>query len=351
MQPHIEKIINNAYKEHASDIHIDLEENVVVIKFRIDGILYIKEKIPKQYHNDIVGRIKILAHLRTDEHMLPQDGRFRIDKVDIRVSIVPAYYGESIVMRLLADAHSVSSLSELGFSEKDQKQIIKMLSRSSGMIIVTGPTGSGKTTTLYTLLKILNDTKRSIITIEDPIEYALPGIRQIQTNHQKGLTFATGLRSIVRQDPDVIMVGEIRDAETAYIAIHTALTGHLLLSTLHTNDAASAIPRLIDMGVDPYLISSTIGIVIGQRLVRKACPLCTFGCDACNNESYKGRVGIFEVLQAEDTLREAIMQKAPARILKSIAEEHGMHTMEQDGLDKVEKGITRIEEVVAAIID
>jgi general secretion pathway protein E len=218
------------------------------------------------------------------------------------------------------------------------------------MILVSGPTGSGKTTTLYTILKMLNDSKRSILTIEDPIEYAVPGIRQIQTNYERGLTFATGLRAIVRQDPDIIMVGEIRDRETAEIAIHTALTGHLLLSTIHTNDAATAIPRLIDMGIDPYLIASTVGIIIGQRLVRKACPQCTHGCATCHGEGYIGRVGIYEVLSAEDHLQDAIMQRASAKALKSIAMSHGMRTMENDGLDKVERGITRIEEVIAAII-
>jgi type II secretory ATPase GspE/PulE/Tfp pilus assembly ATPase PilB-like protein len=345
----VEKIIIDAYHARASDIHIDVAEDALIVKYRIDGELETKETFPKHFHNDVVGRIKILAQLRTDEHMIPQDGRFRIDlestqekaacHLDVRVSIVPAYYGESIVMRLLTDTTSASSLNELGFSEHDQRTIVKMLSRSSGMILITGPTGSGKTTTLYTLLKMLNDGKRSIITIEDPIEYALAGTRQIQANYERGLTFATGLRSIVRQDPDIIMVGEIRDAETAHIAIHTALTGHLLLSTLHTNDAASAIPRLIDMGIDPYLIASTLGIVIGQRLVRKTV-----------NKEYQGRVGLFEVLNTEDTLRDAIMHKAPARVLQKIAEEHGMHTLEQDGLEKVERGITSIEEVLSAII-
>ncbi len=339
----VELIIANAYTERASDIHIDLEESVLSINYRIDGALEIKETLPKHFHNDVVGRIKILAHLRTDEHLVPQDGRFRIsilDKnIDLRVSIVPAYYGESIVMRLLTDTTSASSLDELGFSEHDQRTIIKMISRSSGMILITGPTGSGKTTTLYTLLKMLNDGKRSIITIEDPVEYALAGTRQIQANYERGLTFATGLRSIVRQDPDIIMVGEIRDAETAHIAIHTALTGHLVLSTLHTNDAASAIPRLIDMGIDPYLIASTIGVVIGQRLVRKTI-----------DDQYKGRIGIFEVLTANEPLREAIMQKAPTRVLQTIAEKNGMRTLEQDGLEKVDRKITSIEEVLSAVI-
>lgn len=352
----VKNIINDAYTEHASDIHIDPTETETTVRFRIDGRIFEKKKLPKSIHSDCVGRIKILASLRTDEHMLPQDGRFRLEldkqrSIDIRVSIVASYYGESIVMRLLSDTASVPTLAELGMSDHDQKKIVKALSHSSGMILVTGPTGSGKTTTLYTLLKMLNSGKRSIVTIEDPIEYAMPGVRQIQTNAERGLTFANGLRAIVRQDPDIIMLGEIRDAETAYIAIHTALTGHLLLSTIHTNDAATAIPRLIDMGIDPYLVSSTVGIIIGQRLVRRACPHCTDGCEKCHGESYNGRVGIFEVLSAHDNLRDAIMQRAPARTIRSLAAQNGMTSMESDGLDKVEKGITRIEEVVAAIID
>lgn len=352
----VHNVLSDAYTENASDIHIDPTEHDVSIRFRIDGRMVEKKRLAKTIQGDFVGRIKVLSNLRTDEHLSPQDGRFRCEltashSIDIRVSIVPSYYGESIVLRLLTDTASVPTLTDLGMAEHDQKKILHALSRSSGMILVTGPTGSGKTTTLYTLLKMLNTSKRSIITIEDPIEYALPGVRQIQTNQERGLTFATGLRAIVRQDPDIIMLGEIRDAESAYIAIHTALTGHLLLSTIHTNDAATAIPRLIDMGVDPYLISSTIGVIIGQRLVRKACLHCEQGCEKCHGESYSGRVGIFEVLTSGDNLRDAIMQRAPAQTIRSLAYQNGMTSMESDGLDKVEKGITRIEEVVAAIIN
>ena len=353
----IENLLSRAEAENVSDIHIDPTEKNVWVRFRIDGQLLEKELFSMSIFADILGRIKILAHLRTDEHMSPQDGRFRINlpvghSIDIRVSIIPSYYGESIVLRLLADTAHTPTLSELGLCEEDQKKILKVISHSSGMILVTGPTGSGKTTTLYTILKMLSAShNRSILTIEDPIEYAISGVRQVQTNANHGLTFASGLRALVRQDPDIIMVGEIRDKETAYIAIHTALTGHLLLSTLHTNDAATAIPRLIDMGIDPYLIASTIGIIIGQRLIRKACELCDHGCAACNFQGYKGRVGIFEVMHSNDAIQDAIMQRAPAKVLRSIAAKTGMRSMENDGLDKVEKGITRIEEVVAAIID
>jgi general secretion pathway protein E len=353
----IEKLLSEAHREKASDVHIDPGEKEVRIRFRIDGQLEDKNIFPMHIFQDMLGRIKILAHLRTDEHLTPQDGRFRVElhhkhHVDIRVSIVPSYFGESMVLRLLADTSSIPSLTELGLSDDDQKKILKVLSHSSGMILVTGPTGSGKTTTLYTILKMLNtNNKRSILTIEDPIEYAIPGVRQIQTDSSHGITFATGLRALVRQDPDIIMVGEIRDKETAYIAIHTALTGHLLLSTLHTNDAATAIPRLVDMGIDPYLIASTVGIIIGQRLIRKACVHCTHGCEKCNHQGYKGRVGIFEILHSNDAIQDAIMQRAPAKVLRAIATKSGMRSMENDGLDKVERGITKIEEVVAAIIE
>ncbi len=338
----LNEIVGKAFTKNASDIHIDPEEKAVRIRFRVDGLLCEQEKIAKILHGDIIGRIKILAQLRTDEHMAPQDGRFRIEtengNLDVRVSIVPAYFGESIVLRLLKNNSSMPTLADLGMSDTDQQKITRVLARSSGMILVTGPTGSGKTTTLYTIIKMLNDSTRSIITIEDPIEYAIPGVRQIQANPLRGLSFASGLRSIVRQDPDVIMVGEIRDAETAYIAIHTALTGHLLLSTLHTSDAATAIPRLIDMGVDPYLVASTIGVVIGQRLVRK-------------NSEAGGRTGIYEVLTSSDAIQEAIMSRASAKTLRTLAGQNGMRSMENDGLDKVERGITCIEEIVAAIIE
>ncbi len=353
----IEHLLIEAHKQKVSDIHIDPGEKDVRVRFRVDGQLIDRKTFPMAIFRDLLGRIKILSHLRTDEHMTPQDGRFRIELpgkhfIDIRVSIVPSYYGESVVLRLLADTSSIPSLTELGLSDEDQKKILKVLSHSSGMILVTGPTGSGKTTTLYTILKMLNaGNNRSILTIEDPIEYAIPGVRQIQTDPHHGLTFATGLRALVRQDPDIIMVGEIRDKETAYIAIHTALTGHLLLSTLHTNDAATAIPRLVDMGIDPYLIASTVGMIIGQRLIRKACPNCTHGCEKCNHLGYKGRVGIFEVMHSNDAIQDAIMQRAPAKVLRSIAAKSGMRSMENDGLDKVERGITRIEEVVAAILE
>ena len=352
----VESFLYEAYQEKVSDIHLDPTEKNLRVRFRSDGQLREKILLPLSMISEIVGRIKILSQLRTDEHMIPQDGRFRAllpgkKHVDVRVSIIPSYYGESVVLRLLSDTKDIPSLSELGLCEEDQKKILRVMSKSSGMILVTGPTGSGKTTTLYTILKMLNDSNRSIITIEDPIEYALPGIRQVQTNYPRDLTFANGLRALVRQDPDIIMVGEIRDKETAHIAIHTALTGHLLLSTLHTSDAATAIPRLIDMGVDPYLIASTVGVIIGQRLIRKACPSCTEGCAQCNNQSYKGRIGIFEVLDPTDAIQDAIMQRSPAKVLRSIAARQGMRTMESDGLDKVERGITRIEEVVAAIID
>lgn len=352
----MELLIKDACEKGASDIHIDPLDEKICVKFRIDGILQKNCELPKHLHGDIIGRIKILSSLRTDEHSMPQDGRFRTEigdkkPVDVRVSVVPTYFGECAVLRLLRDITDAPTLSELGMCESDQKKVLRVLNRSSGMILVTGPTGSGKTTTLYTILKMLNDGMRSIVTIEDPIEYALPGIRQIQTSAQKKLTFASGLRAVLRQDPDIIMVGEIRDTETAYTAIHTALTGHLLLSTLHTNDAATAIPRLIDMGIEPYLIASTIGVIIGQRLVRKSCKNCLSGCDVCNDSGYKGRTGIYEVMASGAEIQDAIMRKSPAQVLSAIATKSGMRTMENDGLEKVESGVTKIEEILAAIIE
>jgi type II secretory ATPase GspE/PulE/Tfp pilus assembly ATPase PilB-like protein len=340
---------------------------------------------PKNIHGEVISRIKVLARLRTDEHQATQDGRFRHqfsnaqDFVDIRVSIAPTYHGENCVMRLLSDKAENFDLESLGFSESDQKKITDALKKPYGMILATGPTGSGKTTTLYTLIKMLNSPEVSIITIEDPIEYAVNDIEQIQVNPRTSLTFANGLRSILRQDPNIIMVGEIRDAETANIAVNTALTGHLLLSTLHTNDSATTLPRLLDMGIETYLVASTVSIAIGQRLVRKICDHCKEegqiseiqkktiedlklskpfvlekiskgkGCTQCNESGYSGRVCINEVLVADNDIKDAILQKASASDLKKIAIRNGMTTMLEDGLRKVGLGLTTIEEVLRVI--
>src|SRR3989344_2343251 len=276
----VDLLIQHASVARSSDIHLDASANGVRVRLRVDGVLQETHSLPLNIHLDIISRIKILCGMRTDEHQAAQDGRFRhafeggTEFVDIRVSIAPTYHGENAVLRLLSDNAENFTLETLGFSAADRKKILAALKRPHGMILSTGPTGSGKTTTLYTLIKMLNAPEVSIVTIEDPIEYGVSGVEQIQVNPRAGLTFATRLPSILRQDPDIIMVGEIRDAETAAIAVNTALTGHLLLSTLHTSDAATTLPRLLDMGIDTYLVASTVNVAIGQRLVRKICREC-----------------------------------------------------------------------------
>ncbi|MGE5297787.1 MAG: GspE/PulE family protein [Acidobacteriaceae bacterium] len=375
-------LINLAFHLRASDIHIDPQSDRVRIRLRIDGVLQDEIPLPKNIHAEIISRIKILSSLRTDEHQSAQDGRFRTElqglgNIDVRVSITPTYYGENAVMRLLAEGRDEFSLENLGFSESDRQKIDEAIKKPYGMILATGPTGSGKTTTLYSMIKKLNQPETSIITIEDPIEYSIEGITQISVNARTSLSFANGLRSILRQDPDVIMVGEIRDEETAGLAVNTALTGHLVLSTIHTNDAATTLPRLLDMKIEPYLIASTVNVAVGQRLIRKICPYCrverqltdleyaslsealppntigenrTFyqgaGCDECNNSGYKGRLSINEVMVMDNALRQAILTKASADDLKKIAVQQGMTTMLEDGILKAKQGITTIEEVL-----
>jgi type IV pilus assembly protein PilB len=385
----VRALIEEAHALRASDVHITPGHDRVTVRLRIDGILQDKFTIPKMALNEVISRIKVLSLLRTDEHQAAQDGRFRMQArdgapIDIRVSITPTYFGENAVLRLLADNAADYSLSSLGFSEGDQKKLREAIKKPHGMILATGPTGSGKTTTLYTLIKMLNTKDVSIITIEDPIEYAIEGITQIQINPRSGLTFAAGLRSILRQDPNIIMVGEIRDGETAGIAVNTALTGHLLLSTLHTNDSATTLPRLLDMGIDAYLVASTVNVAIGQRLVRRICKDCkkefalssvertsvldalpprlrareseigtTFfngeGCEKCDGTGYAGRVGVNEVLVIDPAVREAILTKSPATVIKAIAIENGMTTMLEDGLLKAAAGDTTLEEILRSV--
>ncbi len=379
----VELLIAQAHATGASDIHIDPSREYLRTRLRIDGVLVDYRQLPKNIQHEIISRIKILSALRTDEHQMPQDGRFRYELpdgafIDMRVSIAPTYYGENVVLRLLTNNHEEFTLSRLGFNQSDIRRIEQALKKQNGMILATGPTGSGKTTTLYTLLKSLNTPDVSIITIEDPIEYSVDSIEQIQVNARTGLTFATGLRSILRQDPDIIMVGEIRDAETANIAVNTALTGHLLLSTLHTNDAATTLPRLTDMGIDPYLVASTITIAIGQRLVRRICESCaetisvtpalaeslahldihpgepfrrTIGCDACGGTGYVGRLSINEVLVADADIQEAILRKASPVELRRIAVANGMTTMITDALTKARAGETSLKEMLRVIHD
>ena len=373
-------IIKEAHLLRASDIHINPNDKGVRIRMRIDGVLLEKYVCEKKIHSEIIARIKVLSGLRTDEHQAAQDGRFRVtvdaQPLDVRVSITPTYYGENAILRLLGNKSQEYTLESLGFSEKDQKHILHAIRRPNGMILATGPTGSGKTTTLYTLIKMLSTPDVSIITIEDPVEYAMSDITQIQINPRAGLTFANGLRSILRQDPNIIMVGEIRDAETASIAVNTALTGHLLLSTLHTNDAATTLPRLLDMGIDAYLVASTVNIAIGQRLIRRICDECKVehplskgeieslkeilperakqksvfyegkGCEACSNSGYKGRIGVNEVLVVGQEVREAILYKASATVIRDIAMKNGMSPMFEQGFNKALKGETTIAEVL-----
>ena len=380
----VDEFIAYAYLARASDIHIDPSEDRVKLRLRIDGVMHETFIIPKAIHDEVVSRIKVLAEMRMDEHQAAQDGRFRVTipegkesvKFDIRVSIAPTYYGENAVLRLLVEQGRNFTLEDVGFSKNDYEKIKKAIKKPYGMILVTGPTGSGKTTTLYTILKTLHTHDVSIITIEDPIEYSLEGVNQIQVNNQTSLSFANGLRSILRQDPNIIMVGEIRDQETANIAVNAALTGHLLLSTIHTNEAATTLPRLFDMKVEPFLIASTVNIAVAQRLVRKICPDCkakkkfskeecaalraelpetvTFdetefyigeGCKTCNQTGYLGRVGIYEIMEITDRIRTAITTRASAPEIKKIALEEGMTTVLEDGVRKAVQGVTTLEEV------
>lgn len=382
----VDALIEDAQQMRASDIHIDPKEKEVAIRFRTDGVLQDVAILPKDIQQNIISRIKVLAGLRTDEHQSAQDGRFRIliekkPPIDVRVSIAPTFYGENVVMRLLSERDDDFTLRALGFSEDDAKKITTASKQPFGMILATGPTGSGKTTSLYSILKMLNQRETSIITIEDPIEYSIEGINQIQVNPRAGLTFANGLRSVLRQDPDIIMVGEIRDAETAGLAVNTALTGHLVLSTLHTNDAATTLPRLIDLGLETYLITATVNLIIGQRLVRMICGNCKEeyklsdaeinslkeiknisqklltaktlhrgkGCDECVNSGYRGRIGIYEILEITEDVRNAMLEKKSANDIKKLAVASGMKTMVEDGFRKVSEGITTIEEVLRVI--
>lgn len=396
----VRTILEHSVFESASDIHIEPTETEVVVRFRIDGELREMMRLPKAVQNGIVARIKILSHLKIDEHMIPQDGRFKTTVEDrplsFRVSIIPVYDGEKIVMRLLHEGDKPLTLEELGFLPEVKVMVEEAITKPHGMVLVTGPTGSGKTTTLYSILGMLNQADVNICTIEDPIEYHVAGINQSQINPKAGFTFASGLRAFLRQDPDIIMVGEIRDKETAEIGIHAAMTGHLVLSTLHTNDAPTTIPRLLDMDIPPFLVAFTANIIIAQRLVRKICPYCkasfelearelkqlqdlidketlvsllerqnielneqeklfqsmTFfrgaGCARCNSSGYKGRVGIYEVLLIDDELMKLINAKANASEIKEYALKAGMVTLLQDGIVKAKLGITTIEEVLSS---
>jgi type IV pilus assembly protein PilB len=382
----IDLLVRKAWESGTSDIHIDPMDDAIIIRYRIDGVLYDVISLKKEIQPLIITRIKVLSSLRTDEHFIAQDGRFRasyeMGNVDLRISIIPTFHGENVVMRLLVGGARALSLEQLGFSPKDLKKIQMYIKQPYGMILATGPTGSGKTTTLYSVLQILNSRDVSIVTIEDPIEFAIPGLTQIQVNVATNLTFSQGLRSIVRQDPNIVLVGEIRDTETASIAVNAAMTGHLLLSTLHTNDAATTLPRLLDMDIEPFLIATTVNIAIGQRLVRKLCVKCreqytmskeeiatlaelvpeelltknktvyrAKGCETCNHTGYVKRMGIYEVLEVTEAIRELIKKRASSDDIMAKAREDGMTTMLEDGFLKVAQGITSIEEILRVVHD
>ncbi|MEK7497449.1 MAG: type II/IV secretion system protein [Patescibacteria group bacterium] len=381
----VDELIYDAYQNGASDIHIEPDlDGGSLIRFRIDGVLQDVSVLPSPLHDRIITRIKVLSNLRTDEHLSAQDGKMRMslteEELDIRVSIVPVADGEKSVLRLLSSRSREYTLVDLGMSEADLAKVNLAISKSFGMVLSTGPTGSGKTTTIYAILKILNTREKNITSVEDPVEYRIKGANQIHVNPKTNLTFASGLRSILRQDPNIIFVGEIRDAETAGIAVNAALTGHLVLTTIHTNDAATTIPRLIDMKVEPYLVGSTVNVIIGQRLVRKNCEFCRAevaldredlvknlneevvtkyfgkepkikvykgkGCKVCNMKGYSGRIGIFEILLITNEMKKLILEKTDSNVIAKEAIKNGMTTMLDDGLTKVAKGLTTIEEVL-----
>ncbi len=376
----IEEIIEDALLFRASDIHFEPQSTDVLIRFRVDGVLQDAGRIPKPYYESVLNRVKVQSHLRIDEHFSTQDGAMRHESqgvvTDVRVSIAPTIEGEKVVMRLLSQYMRRFTLTDLGLSNKDQHTLSDAFNKPFGMILVTGPTGSGKSTTLYAALKELNTPDINITTIEDPVEYKIGGVNQIQVNMQTNITFAKGLRAIVRQDPDVILVGEIRDQETAEIAVNAALTGHLLLSTFHANDAATAFPRLLDMDIEPFLLASTLELVVAQRLVRRICENCRLsypsstaeigkqypqakkffnqkttlfrgkGCDHCNHTGYHGRMAIFEMIEVTPEMQELILTRPSSQDVWKLARSQGASTLFEDGIEKVNDGITTLEELL-----
>lgn len=392
----VDTLMDYAVLEKASDIHIEPQETSVTVRYRIDGVLHDVMTLPKVIQAALVARIKVLANLKIDEHRLPQDGRFKIEKdgykFSLRVSTIPIFDGEKVVIRLLDESSKAMSLEQLGFLESQLEVVTRNIKKPHGMLLVTGPTGSGKSTSLYAILSLLNTKSVNISTIEDPVEYRIVGSNQMQVNPKIGLTFALGLRALLRQDPNIIMIGEIRDKETAEEAMHAAMTGHIVLSTLHTNSAAGALPRLTDIGLESYLIASTVNAVMGQRLVRVICPDCKnedkpdegvvaalrkqfdldklvnvikredptikakkfedlkffrgHGCDKCNNSGYKGRIGIHEILDVTPEVAEMIVRHATTQEIQEKAEEGGMILMWEDGFIKAVRGLTTVEEVL-----
>ncbi|MEK7525144.1 MAG: GspE/PulE family protein [Patescibacteria group bacterium] len=389
----VNQMLEYSVIQDASDIHIEALPDLVLVRYRIDGVLHDMISLPKDLHAAIVARIKILATLKLDESRLPQDGRFKFeseegDAVSLRVSVLPTVEGEKVVMRLLESGAPSFSLEDLGYDSESEMKIKKVLVRPHGLILLTGPTGSGKTTSLYTMLNMLNTGEVNISTVEDPVENRIRRINQTQVNPQINFSFAEGLRSLLRQDPDIVMVGEIRDADTAGISTNAAMTGHLVLSTLHTNDASGAIPRLIDLGAEPFLVASTLELVIAQRLVRKLCSRCAVpkttdpnvvnymidsvsdpvekeflrklipsetktapGCNYCSYTGFSGRTGVYELFMVNDEIRQLILDRATATAIKAAALKNGMHTMLFDGAAKVAAGLTTIEEVLRVTFD
>ncbi len=382
----VTQLLEYAVKTKASDIHIEPEENQTRVRYRIDGILHEKIILPKKVHEAVISRVKIMSNLKIDERRLPQDGRFTYSDhnqdIDLRISTLPTIFGEKIVMRLLAKSNKPPTLLELGLRASALKNLEVQLLRTHGIVLICGPTGSGKTTTLYSILSKLSTSKVNILTVEDPVEYQIPGTNQVQVNPNIGLTFASALRSFLRQDPNIILVGEVRDAETAELAIQAALTGHQVFSTLHTNSASGALPRLLDMGMEPFLLASAVNCVQGQRILRKVCPHCKYaytpppevlehvsqvlgplmpkgqsqfykgkGCTECGNLGYLGRTGIYEVLVVSDKIMKLILNRASSAEIEKQSIEEGMMTMKQDGYLKVIEGITTLEEVLRVAQD
>ena len=375
----VNQIVEGAVRGRASDIHIERQQDLVRVRYRVDGLLQTRLTLPKHTHAQVVSRIKILGSMDIAERRAPQDGSFevRVDGrvVDVRVSTVPSIFGEKAVMRLLEKGASTFTLEKLGISPRDHGRVLQIVARPQGIFLITGPTGSGKTTTLYAILSRLNRDEVNILTIEDPVEYQIGGITQVQVNPRAGVAFASTMRHFLRQDPDILLVGEVRDEETARIAMQAALTGHLVLSTLHANDAVAALPRLMDMGIEPYLVASSLEGVAAQRLVRVLCPRCrkpvpnlraelprlaehmpeegTFfhavGCDFCSYTGYRGRVAVFEVVPLDDDLRQIIVARAPHYELKNASMAKGMTSMFQDGMQKAARGITTVEEVLRVV--
>lgn len=382
----VTQLLEYAMKSRASDIHIEPEEDQTRVRYRIDGILHEKILLPRKVHDAVISRIKIMSSLKIDEKRLPQDGRFSFtygdNEIDLRISTLPTIFGEKVVLRLLPKTQQPPTLLELGLRANALKNLELQLLRTHGIILICGPTGSGKTTSLYSILSKLSTTKVNILTIEDPVEYHIGGANQVQVNPAIGLTFAAALRTFLRQDPNIILVGEIRDTETAELAIQAALTGHQVYSTLHTNSAAGALPRLLDMGAEPFLLASAVNAVEGQRILRKVCPHCRYtydpppevisnitsvlgnlmprgpiklykgrGCQECGNLGYLGRIGIYEVLVVSDKIMKLILERASTAVIEKQAKEEGMMTLKQDGYLKVIEGITTLEEVLRVAQD